>query len=72
MKDEDLNKGDKDQKSPPNKSAPPNSSSSSTFGSSFLTSFLGYYFLTGADYLAPFGALEVELDPTFDDPALIN
>jgi len=61
-----------DQKSPPNKSAPPNSSSYSTFGSSFLTSFLGYYFLAGAGLSAAFGALLPELDPTFADPALIN
>jgi len=60
------------QKSPPNKSAPPNSSSYSTLGSSFLTSFLGYYFLAGAGLSAAFGALLPEPEPTLDDPALIN
>jgi hypothetical protein len=57
----------------PNKSAPPKSSSYSTFGSYFLTSFFGYYFFagTGAVVLAsvfPAGWL----DPTFALPALIN
>jgi len=59
----------------PKRSAPPKSSSYSTFGSSFLTSFLGYYFLAGA-LSAPFGALLPELDPPtdpiLDEPALIK
>lgn len=68
-----LNKRYWDQKSPPNKSAPPKSSSYSTLGSSFLTSFLGYYFLAGwGACLAGWEADDPPTDPTLDDPALIN
>ena len=61
----------------PKRSAPPKSSSSSTgFGSSFLTSFFGYYFLAGLLSAALAGALpadpDPDPDPTFAVPALIN
>lgn len=56
----------------PKRSPAPKSYSSSTLGSSFLTSFLGYYFLA-AVVAAGF---EVDddppTDPTLADPALIN
>ena len=54
----------------PKRSPAPKSYSSQTLGSSFLTSFLGYYFLA-AVVAAGFEA-GPDPDPTLDDPALIN
>lgn len=57
----------------PNKSAPPKSSSYSTLGSSFLTSFLGYYFLAGTGaVLAGWDDPLDEDDDTLVNPDLIN
>ncbi len=56
----------------PKRSPAPKSYSYSTLGSSFLASFLGYYFLAAVVAAGFDAGADPPTDPTFADPALIN